>query len=152
MKEEDLSYLVEAKREFPQLSHAANILTKINGKLNAKQRDALEALVPEYVNYLKTALSLKIDNKKRVMKLVDCINAYYNFMHFNGLENVFTAQGKFRPTILEEFLYLLFKNYVSSKIQEFQAEDIMDSGAVKAYSNIYFKARDFQNFIENPEI
>lgn len=152
MRTEDLHYLVEVKQEYPQLSHAANILTKINGKLNSKQKDALELLVPVYVDYLRTALSLKRTNKKRVIKLVEILNAYYNFMHIKGLENVFTAQGKFRPTILEEFLFLLFKNYVSSKIEEFQAKDIMDSGAVKAYSNIYFKARDFQNFIENPEI
>ena len=152
MKQKDLNFITEAKKKFPQLSHAANILTKINGRLSQAQSDALEKLVPKYVEYLKTVINLNGNEKKQVASLVESLNGYYNFMRDMGLENVFTAQGKFRPTILEEFLFLLFKNYVSSKIEEYEAENVLDSGAVKAYTNIYFKAKDFQNFIESPEI
>ena len=32
------------------------------------------------------------------------------------------------------------------------SEDVLGSGAVKAYSNIYFKAKNFKDFIKSPEI
>ncbi|MBQ7690545.1 MAG: Bpu10I family restriction endonuclease [Muribaculaceae bacterium] len=147
-----LNYIEQARQQLPQLSHATNILTKKKGKLTPAQKDALDKLIDKYAEYLNVALSLNDDNKARVVKLVESLNSYYNFLHTYELDNVFTAQGKFRPTILEEFLFLLFRNYVSDKIQEFDAEGILGSGAAKAYTNIYFKARDFRDFIESPEI
>lgn len=91
-------------------------------------------------------------DKTSVGRKVDALNEYYNFMHDNGLDRVFSAQGKFRPTILEEFLFLLFKDYVDVVKRKDDVDDVLNSGSVKAYSNLYFKAKNFSEFIKSPEI
>lgn len=152
MKNKDYKYICEARDNHPQLSHASNIVTKMSGNLSKKEEEALDLLVPVYAAYLKKILNLTKYDKESVGKKVDYLNEYYNFMHDKQLDKVFSAQGKFRPTILEEFMYLLFKDYVEVVKQREDSEDVLDSGAVKAYSNLYFKAKNFSDFIKSPEI
>lgn len=146
------NYICEMKGKYPQLSHASNIITKYSGKLNGKEGDALNKLIPEYSKYLHRMMGLSTYDKYAIEKKVDYLNDYYNFMRDNDLEKAFSSQGKFRPTILEEFLYLLFKDYVELIKQRYDDNDVLGSGAVKAYSNLYFKAKDFKDFIKIPEI
>lgn len=148
----EYKFICEARDKYPQLSHASNIITKANGRLSALEKDALGKLIPKYANYLKRMLALSQFDRTAIGKKVDYLNAYYNFMHNNELDKVFSAQGKFRPTILEEFLYLLFKDYVDVVKQRDDEDNVLDSGAVKAYSNLYFKAKNFTEFIKSPEI
>ena len=49
-------------------------------------------------------------------------------------------------------MFLLFKDYVKEIKTREDSEGVLDSGAVKAYTNIYFKAKDFKDFIKSPEI
>ncbi len=145
-------FICEARDSYPQLSHASNIITKYSGKLSNKEADSLELIIPNYADYLKKMLHLKEYDRFSISKKVSYLNGYYNFMHKNVLDKAFSAQGKFRPTILEEFLFLLFKDYVEVVKKQHDKEDVLGSGAVKAYSNLYFKAKDFSNFIKAPEI
>lgn len=146
------NYICEMKGKYPQFSHASNIITKYSGKLNGKEGDALNKLIPEYSKYLHRMMGISTYDKYAIEKKVDYLNDYYNFMRDNDLEKAFSSQGKFRPTILEEFLYLLFKDYVELIKQRYDDNDVLGSGAVKAYSNLYFKAKDFKDFIKIPEI
>ena len=91
-------------------------------------------------------------NKESIFKRVGYLNRYYNFMHENNLDKAFSAQGEFRPTILEEFLFLIFQDYVEQIKNRDDSEGVLGSGSVKAYSNIYFKAKNFKDFIKSPEI
>ncbi len=106
------THICELKDRHPQLCHASNIITKYNGKRTSGEKDILEMIIPEYAKYLDNMLGISGYDRQSVFKKVDILNEYYNFMHANGLDQVFSAQGKFRPTILEEFLFLLFKDYV----------------------------------------
>ena len=148
----DYKYICDARDKFPQLSHASNIITKSNGTLSAREKEALALLIPKYASYLKKILSLSKYDKESIGKKVGYLNEYYNFMHNNKLDTAFSAQGKFRPTILEEFLFLLFKDYVDVVKEREDDDNVLDSGAVKAYSNLYFKAKNFRDFIKSPEI
>ena len=148
----DFEYISSAKDAYPQLSHASNIITKYNCKLTAKEDYALTLLMPEYARYLKKMLEVSSYDKESIAKKVRYLNRYYNFMHENELDRTFSAQGKFRPTILEEFLFLLFKDYVEQIKKREDSCGVLGSGAVKAYSNIYFKAKNFKDFIKSPEI
>lgn len=148
----DFEYICSAKDAYPQLSHASNIITKYHGKLTDKEESALNLLIPKYKVYLKKMLEISSYDKESTIEKVRYLNEYYNFMHEEELDRAFSAQGKFRPTILEEFLYLLFKDYVEQVKASDDSEGILGSGAVKAYSNIYFKARNFKDFIKSPEI
>lgn len=148
----EYKFISEARELHPQLSHASNIVAKASGKLSAKESAALEILIPKYAQYLKKMLRIAGYDKSSIGRKVDALNEYYNFMHDNGLDRVFSAQGKFRPTILEEFLFLLFKGYVDVVKRKDDVDDVLNSGAVKAYSNLYFKAKNFREFIKSPEI
>lgn len=148
----DYDYIVKMKEELPQLSHASNIIKKQSGKLNKKEEDALNAIIPEYAQYLRRMISITGCNKESIKKKVKVVNTYYNFMHENGYDQTFSAQGKFRPTILEEFLFLLFIDYVKKVKGQFDKNNVIGSGAVSAYSNIYFKANTFADFINAPGI
>lgn len=150
--EKDYEYICSAKDTYPQLTHASNIITKYNGSLTTKEENALALLIPEYSKYLKNMLEMSSYDKESIFQKVSFLNEYYNFMHENELDRAFSAQGKFRPTILEEFLFLLFKDYVKEIKTREDSEGVLDSGAVKAYTNIYFKAKDFKDFIKSPEI
>lgn len=148
----DFKFICKAKEDYTQLSHASNIITKYKSSLSTRQEKALELLIPEYSSYLKNMIDLKSYDRESIYKKVDYLNKYYNFMHSQELDKVFTSQGKFRPTVLEEFLFLLFLNYVADVKASDDKESVIDSGAVKAYTNLYFKAKDFKNYIQNPEI
>lgn len=148
----DFAYICSAKNVYPQLSHASNIITKFNGRLTPKEERALTLLLPEYAKYLRQMLEGSSYDKASIAKKVAYLNHYYNFMHNENLETSFSAQGKFRPTILEEFLFLIFKDYVEQIKTREDSKDVLGSGAVKAYSNIYFKAKNFMDFIKSPEI
>ena len=120
--------------------------------LTAKEKSALDLLIPQYADYLREMLGISGFDKASIQEKVDYLNEYYNFMHYNQLDRAFSSQGKFRPTILEEFLYLLFKDYVDSVKRRYDKKGVLGSGAVKAYSNLYFKAKNFSDFIKSPEI
>lgn len=50
--ENKISFINEALRTFPQLSHASNIITKYSSIKNDNEKSALNLLIPKYVDYL----------------------------------------------------------------------------------------------------
>lgn len=151
---ENIEYIGKQCQSMPQLSHASNILKKYNDKkeLTEKQKVALDSITDAYAEYLKSILGIKSYTKADVAGKTAALNSYYNFLHDNEYDNLFSAQGKFRPTILEEFIFILFKDYVADVKSKHDKQNVLGSGNVKAYSNIYFKAANFVEFIDKPEI
>lgn len=131
------------------LSHASNILTKenerVNGLLKTKQIEGFEDIVPQYVKYLEGMLQIKGFTEKIIRKRVELLNDYYNFIHSNQYDNLFSSQGKFRPTILEEFMYILFSDYVE-QLKEHDPKNVIHCGSAKAYTNLYFSAPNFKDW------
>ena len=137
------------KERFPQLCHASNILKKYD---DGHKIDQLQRITERYIPYLEANLDLIGYSDEIIRERVALLNDYYNFIHENDYDNLFSSQGKFRPTILEEFLFLLFKDFVTEYQDRLNAADYLESGSVKAYSNLYFKAKSFSEFVTNPEI
>lgn len=135
--------------KYPQLCHASNILKKYD---DGQKIDQLMQIADKYVIYLKENLELVGFSDAIITKRVRLLNDYYNFIHNNNLDNLYSSQGKFRPTILEEFLYLLFKDFVQQYQTKLNAQTQLESGSVKAYSNLYFKAKSFDEFVTNPDM
>ncbi len=148
----DIDFIKRQHSERPQLSHASNIIVKFDSTLSNSDRNKLNSIIKEYAKYLNGINAIDGTENTAVIKKVRCLNQYYNFIHDNGLDNLFSSQGKFRPTILEEFLFLLFENIVKTMKQKYDSNNVLDSGSIKAYTNIFFKAKDFKNFIQTPEI
>lgn len=152
MNEENIQYLKRIVTQHTQLCHAQNILGKIKDrKTSARKIAALNVIMPEYSLYLKEQLSITGWGEEEIKKRVELLNAYYNFLHENDYENLFSPQSKFRPTILEEFLFILFKDFVFW-LKTKDSDNLISSGSVKAYSNIYFKAKNFDDFVKSPKI
>ena len=150
-----LGYLESTNWVYHQLCHCANLLTKWNSavKLTEEQTDALFSILSRYYDYLKGNLDLDGFSQDVVTERVRLLNDYYNFLHQNNYDNTFSSQGKLRPTILEEFMFLLFKDYVAYLKEHYQDTlGVIDCGSAKAYTNLYFTSSNLQNFIQSPAI
>ena len=149
MKKTNIEKISEYRNQYSQLCHASNILKKYD---DGQKIDKLTLIIDRYIVFLEGNLNLVGFSDSIIKKRVKLLNDYYNFIHDNNLDNLFSSQGKFRPTILEEFLFLLFKDFVSEYQNALEAKDYLESGSVKAYSNLYIKAKSFEEFVTNPEI
>ena len=149
MRKSNIDKIRELHEEYPQLCHASNILNKYEA---AEKLSQLTKIAEKYIVYLTENLKMVGFSDTIIKKRVQLLNDYYNFIHDNGYDRLYTSQGKFRPTILEEFLFLLFKDFVEKYQIRLNAQDQLESGSVKAYSNLYFKATNFEEFIQNPDM
>ncbi|MBQ7190372.1 MAG: Bpu10I family restriction endonuclease [Kiritimatiellae bacterium] len=149
MKKSDIDFLRSEVARHPYLVHASNILTRIDKN---DKPDILEQIVPSYLAYYKSNQVSGFDLPV-VTKRVKALNAYYGVLHNLGLEGnkVYSAQTKFRPSVLEEFMALVFRDFLELKRQEIPAPKL-SIGSVKAYSNLYFFGKDFASFARSPEL
>ncbi len=134
--------------------HASNILAKHNNwnKLSEKQQEALPIITKEYYEFSFKNKKLIGYSDKIITQRVELLNNYYDFIAKNNYDNVFTSQGKFRPTIIEEFMYILFRDLIDEKKQEFEDEENLKIGSSRAYTNLFFSGTNFKNFVEIPQI
>lgn len=141
--------LCDLVRDYPSLIHASNLIKKdAEARLLPDQRKALEIIVPAYLRYVNGCLNTTGISENDTRKRVALLNEYY--AAYQPYYNTFSSQGKLRPTILEEFMYLLLKDHLAHFKQEYgDTGDVVRLGSVKAYSNLYFKAGDFRGFIHD---
>ena len=149
MKKTDIEFLQSEVKRCPYLVHASNILTRYD---KHDKVDVLESVVPAYMAYCAANHETGFD-LPTISKRVAALNAYYDVLHDLGLEGnkVYSAQTKFRPSVLEEFMALLFRDFLEQKRKEIPAPKL-SIGSVKAYSNLYFYGKDFSSFARNPEL
>ncbi len=152
-----IDYLTAIASQFQtkQLCHNANILGKWQeyDKYTHSKQLALKEIILKYHEYLHGNLQLTGYSPEIITQRVAYLNEYYNFYHENGYDNLFSSQGKFRSTILEEFMYLLFKDYVTDLKNKYgDTNDVIGSGAAKAYTNLYFTSGNFRDFVKKPTI
>jgi hypothetical protein len=135
--------------------HASNILAKEKrwGSLTKERKDALPKISKKYFAFLTENETLIGFSDEIIKKRTVSLNAYYDFISDNNYDNVFTSQGKFRPTIIEEFMYILFRDLVNSKKEEINdTSNNINIGSSRAYTNLYFSGLNFKGFIEAPKI
>jgi len=150
---EDLNFLQEECEVHTQLSHASNICTKSNRGVKAKEKRALEEVVPIYAEYLESQKELKGYSTSIIKERVRLLNGYYRDYNHLQLDSVFSSQGKFRSTILEEFMFILFRDYVAELKRKYKdAGNLIQGGAAKAYTNLYFTASGIENFVKEPNV
>lgn len=135
--------------------HASNYRTKYNGfsSLNSEKKNALNRMFDVYYEYIQENISKIGYSEETISRRVELLNYYYNFLSQNNFDNIFPSQGKFRSTILEEFMFILFRDLISEKIRNIEnIHDKIKIGGQRAYTNLFFSGTNFLNFIENPEI
>jgi len=149
----DIEYIADSATNSRQLVHAKNLLAKSkSANKNSQQAQALPNICKKYREYLSLNKALIGYTDDIIRQRVTALNLYYNYLHSRKYDNLFSAQGKLRPSILEEFIYLLFRDYVSEQKRQHDPTDVISSGSVKAYSNLFFKAKGFKQFIASPQV
>lgn len=150
---EELNFLQKECEAHTQLSHASNICTKSGRVVKTKEKSALEGVIPIYAEYLKKQKELEGYSEDVIKERVRLLNEYYQEYNRLKLDSVFSSQGKFRSTILEEFMFLLFRDYVANLKHTYKdADNLIQGGAAKAYTNLYFTASGIENFVKKPNV
>ena len=149
-KEECYDFLRIITNQDASLVHAKNILKK---KSDAKKLEILDKIVVKYVDYYQENKKLIGYSKEIIKERVRLLNKYYDYLHNNNFDNAYTSQSKFRPTILEEFMSILFTDMVCGiKERISRNAETVNYGSVCAYTNLFFSGAHFQNFISNPSV
>lgn len=134
-----------------QLIHAHNLYTKLiqgqKGQLTQAKQNAITDISSKYLSYINKQLELNGFDDETIKQRVVLLNKYFNFLLLNNYDNIFSSQGKLRPTILEEFIYILFKDMINDLPEN--NTHILKLGSAKAYTNLYFKSEDLKSFINS---
>jgi hypothetical protein len=133
--------------------HGRNILRKIENykKLKNKQQNELgKVVIPAYKEWKLKNEELKGYSNNVIKERVDALNAYKGKIK----KVAFSSQSKFHSSVIEEFLYYLFKDLIeelNSKNQKQHKTEII-LGGVRAYTNLYFAPQNLPSFLEKPNM
>lgn len=134
--------------------HGRNILAKLQTSsiLSTTQKKQLQKVIEKYKEWNNNNEMLTEYSDDAINQRVKLLNDYKN-----EIKNVdFSAQSKFHSTVLEEFLYYLFKDYLQKLNKDAQnnSEEIkkIQLGGIRAYSNLYFAPENLTDFIKTPNM
>ena len=129
--------------------HGRNFLTKFKSftRLSVKQKEHLMAAFKEYRNWHNFNGGLKGYSNDIIKERVRSLNHY----KIAADRAEFSAQSKFHSSILEEFLYFLFRDLVEELNNSSRDKKIM-LGGTTAYSNLYFAPENIKEFIKSPNM
>lgn len=131
----------------PAQVHGRNILTKLRQRENW---DRLSGVIRAYQDWVREN-EVYGYTPEVIRARVDALNQYK--LAVEGVP--FSAQSKFHPSVLEEFLYYLFRDLLQEMNQEARAAEAtqaMDIGGIRAYSNLYFAPENFRAFLRSPSM
>jgi len=131
--------------------HGRNILAKLKrfDTLNKNQKEKIANIVlPAYEKWKKINENLKGYTEKTIKKRVEFLNEYKN-----KIEVVeFSAQTKFHSSVIEEFLYYLFKDLIDELNNSSREKHKINLGGIRAYTNLYFSPENLESFIRKPHM
>jgi len=131
----------------PGQVHGRNILTKLRQKENWER---LSGVIQAYQDWVRENEVCGY-TPEIIQARVEALNRYKS-----AVEGApFSAQSKFHPSVLEEFLYYLFRDLLREMNQKAQAVEVVQSidiGGIRAYSNLYFAPENFQAFLRSPSM
>jgi hypothetical protein len=118
--------------------HGDNIQNKLSGgETDRKKLALLREINTKYLTWKKECLSVVGDEKKDTDQLVSALNRYKNFIEQERFKKNFNAQTKLHSTVLEEFIYYIFR--LIPKI-----ENSMRLGSMEAYTNLFFAPKNLE--------
>lgn len=136
--------------------HGSNYKAKLqDSKLDPNQKAKLLDFGEKYKTYFEKNRELDGANgssEKVIKQRIELLNQYYNYLDCNGVNDVFSSQGKFRSTILEEFMYILLERLIENYRRKFEDKSLLQIGSARAYTNLYFSGASFFDFINAPQI
>lgn len=131
----------------PGQVHGRNILTKLRQRENWER---LSGVIRAYQDWVREN-EVYGYTPEVIQARVEALNRYK--LAVEGVP--FPAQSKFHSSVLEEFLYYLFRDLVQEMNQEAQAAEAaraIEIGGIRAYSNLYFAPENFRAFLRSPHM
>ncbi len=110
--------------------HGKNILSK-------KNKEEIENFYPKYIEFYETMQSEDIND--RIISFINYKDYVTKTNKTTDNRLIFSSQSKFESTILEEFLYHIFKDIINY-------DNVFRTGSVKAYNNLYFAPPELKKF------
>ncbi len=138
--------------------HGSKIRAKLKkwSSLSDEQKYQLKQIIPEYKKWKGLNDQLRGYSESILKKRVKLLNDYKNKIEKAN----FSAQSKFHPSVIEEFLYYLFRDLVSDLNEKAKEEGKKGGyesstillGGTTAYSNLYFAPRNLMDFTRTPSM
>ena len=134
--------------------HGDNIAQKISGvkKYNDDTSNSyLEEIMVEYENWKNANLSLKgpfvavSENDHEILSArVDWFNKYKDFVDQQNYAETFDSRSNLHSTVLEEFMYYLFKDLVD----EYSSSALI--GKSHAFKDMFFMPKSYADMVSEP--
>ena len=154
---EEVTEYFSALRKLNKIyAHGSNLYNKIitEHKENSGKIEYLADVFRKYRCWKEKSEELCMllterENRQEIMqKLVLQFNEYKDYIaEVNGKHLKYSAQSKFESSVLEEFVSILFRPLVDKK-----GGENYSIGSIRAYSNLYFSPKSFEDFKTNPSI
>lgn len=136
--------------------HGDNLIQKENHKTKYRDEESKKFLVEireKYEIWKTNNLSLngpfknKQDNDEEIIKKrVEYFEEYKNFLDQQDYAEKFDSRSNLHSSVLEEFMYYLFKDLVLSF-----SEDAL-IGKARAFKDIFFQAKNYDQMVEKPNV
>ncbi len=132
--------------------HGDNIDRKIRVEKEPKNKELLEKIRAEYLKWKDENLKITGTTRSAIKRKVKLLNDYKNFINQpefkkeKGRRYGFTSQSQLHSSVLEEFMYYLFKD-----IRKLTDKHIY-WGRTQAYTNLYFAPPSVDAFNESSNI
>lgn len=132
--------------------HGDNLEHKIQHEKNPRNKKLLDEIRGEYIKWKEANRDIRGAGKEEIKRKVELLNRYKTFIDQpkfkkeGGNQYGFTSQSQLHSSVLEEFMYYLFKD-----IGKLTDKHIC-WGRTQAYTNLYFAAPSMDAFEESPNI
>lgn len=132
--------------------HGDNLEHKIRSEKNTKNKKLLREVKAKYYEWKKENMKITAVDETAIKEKVRLLNKYKDFIDqpkFRkeaGNKYGFTSQSQLHSSVLEEFMYYLFKD-----ISRLSKKHI-NWGRTQAYTNMYFAPQNVDKLEENSNI
>lgn len=113
--------------------------------------NVIEELNKRYEFWSNESIRLNSENENELKEKVKILNEYKNFVDIlTNEDNYFKMQDKMSSSIMEEFLFYLFKDIPSIKSNV--EKSLIYMGAANAYTDLSFAPKNIKDFLMYPNV
>lgn len=135
------------KNYIPHGTLISNEIQKLKGKVDNRIID----LQNKYIDWSGKSNQLNSEIKEELIDKVNLLNEYKNYVDYlTNEEKVFNPQAKKSSSIMEEFLFYLFKDIPS--IKSSVSEGLIYLGSANAYTDLSFAPKNLKDFLMYPNV
>jgi len=132
--------------------HGDNIEHKLRIERNPANKKLISEIKRKYSEWKESNLNIKGTSPADIKKKTQLLNDYKKFIDQSkfkkeqGNKFGFTSQSQLHSSVLEEFMYFLFKDISNLNSKK------MNWGRTQAYTNLYFAPKNIEEFEKSSNI